>query len=73
MVSGGHQFDGRELGPIKDEEITNAVKEFQTNNIENFVICGVFSSIKPEHEIKVSDLNFFCFGNFILLFLLFLL
>jgi N-methylhydantoinase A/oxoprolinase/acetone carboxylase beta subunit len=50
MVSGGHEFDGREISPLIDVEVRAAARDMRSKGVESVAVCGVFSPINPEHE-----------------------
>ena len=55
MVHGGHEFDGREISPMDEEEVCNAVLKMQDEGVEAVAVSGVFSPIDPTHEERAAD------------------
>jgi len=54
IVSGGHEYDGREIWEF-DEDSTRAVaQEFKKIGVESVAIASVFSPVNPSHEEKAS-------------------
>ncbi len=49
FVEGGHQFDGREILPLNEEEIQAACKELK-GKVQAVAIISVFSPVSAEHE-----------------------
>lgn len=49
IVKGGYEFDGREIAPIDEEEIREAVRKMK-GKVEAIAISCVFSHIRSEHE-----------------------
>ena len=45
IVDGGLQVDGSEIGPICREQILQACDQFQHDNVQDIVVCGVYSPI----------------------------
>ena len=61
LISGGMEYDTKEISAIDEDEIKQCVASSLTQNpqVINFVICGVFSPCSdPEHnqEIKVATI-----------------
>lgn len=56
IVSGGHEYDGREISPIHEEEIAKVAQEFKDKGVESIAISSVFSLINNEHEIKAAEI-----------------
>ena len=54
MVHGGHEFDGREISPIDDQEIRKAVLQMQAQGVQAVAVSGVFSPIDPTHEERAA-------------------
>ena len=50
MVPGGHEFDGREISPLGEEDIRKAAREMHSKGVQSVAVCGVFSPVNPEHE-----------------------
>ena len=45
IIDGGLQVDGSEIGPISWEQILQACEQFQHDNVQDVVVCGVYSPI----------------------------
>ena len=56
MVHGGHEFDGREISPLDEEETRNTVKELREKGVKAVALCGVFSPVDPAHEELVANI-----------------
>ncbi|MFB6299291.1 MAG: hydantoinase/oxoprolinase N-terminal domain-containing protein [Halobacteriales archaeon] len=54
IVSGGHEFDGRELAALDE----TAVREFleSAGDIDGVAITSVFSPVREEHERRVAEI-----------------
>ena len=50
IVSGGFEFDGREIAPVAAAEIQAAAESFAANKIRHVAISGVFSLINDAQE-----------------------
>ena len=55
MVSGGHEFDGREISPLDFGELKRVVSDIRQEGIESVAVTGVFSPVDPIHEQQVGD------------------
>ena len=56
IISGGHEFDGRELTPLDEEELRVAVKELKEKKVESVAISSVFSPVNNEHELRAAEI-----------------
>ncbi|PZC50514.1 MAG: N-methylhydantoinase A/oxoprolinase/acetone carboxylase, beta subunit [Chloroflexi bacterium] len=50
LVHGGHEFDGREISPLDEEEIRKAAKDMRNNGVRGVAVSGVFSPVDTSHE-----------------------
>ena len=55
VIGGGYEFDGRELMPL-DLEAAEAFFRSMIGKAESIAIVGVFSSIRPDQEIRCGEL-----------------
>jgi N-methylhydantoinase A/oxoprolinase/acetone carboxylase beta subunit len=56
IVSGGHEYDGREIWEF-DEGSTRAVaQEFKKIGVESVAVSAVFSPVNPSHEEKAAKI-----------------
>ena len=56
VVSGGHEFDGREIWQFDERSTTEAAERFQSEGVKAVAICSVFSPVNAAHEKKAGDL-----------------
>lgn len=56
LASGGFEFDGRELAPLRPAEIRGFATEFAAMGIRNIAISGVFSAIDDAQELAAAAL-----------------
>jgi len=54
ILDGGHEFDGRELNAIDDEEIREQVRTF--DHVDAFAVTSVFSPVREDHEEQVTEI-----------------
>lgn len=54
MVSGGHEFDGREISPLDREEVRNTVRDLRDQGVRAVALSGVFSLVNPAHETEAA-------------------
>ncbi|MGB4043686.1 MAG: hydantoinase/oxoprolinase family protein [Thermacetogeniaceae bacterium] len=55
LVEGGHEFDGREISPLNEEEIKKIAQELK-GNVDSIAIISVFSPINAEHEKRAGEI-----------------
>lgn len=54
IVDGGHEFDGRELNQIDEEQIREQVREF--SHVDAFAVSSVFSPVRDDHEQRAAEI-----------------
>lgn len=55
LVSGGHEFDGREIAAFDPEEVRTAARAFK-GKVEAVAITAVFSPISADHEKRAAEI-----------------
>lgn len=55
IAKGGHEFDGREITPIDEEEIRQICHEIK-GKVDSIAIVSVFSPISKTHEERVCEI-----------------
>ncbi|MDK2800074.1 MAG: hypothetical protein PWQ70_1693 [Clostridiales bacterium] len=55
LVYGGHEFDGREIAPIDENEIRTVAKSLK-GKVDSIAITSIFSFVSPEHENRVAQI-----------------
>jgi N-methylhydantoinase A/oxoprolinase/acetone carboxylase beta subunit len=55
-VSGGIDHRGREISPVKAEEIRAVSKRLQNNGIEHVGVVSKFSVKNPAHELNIAEI-----------------
>jgi len=55
MITGGHEFDGREIFPLDEEEIRRACEDM-AGRVEAVAITSVFSPVSSAHEERAAEL-----------------
>ncbi|XP_067652722.1 uncharacterized protein [Haliotis asinina] len=50
LLNGGYRFDGKEIDPVDEKQITDALYQIKVNNIRNIVVSGIFSPVKSDQE-----------------------
>jgi len=55
LLHGGHEFDGREISPLDDEEIAVAFADVVARGCTSVAIAAVFAPASPAHELAVGD------------------
>lgn len=56
IVSGGHEFDGREIWQFDEDATAEAAGRFQSEGVEAVAICSVFSPVNAAHEKRAEAL-----------------
>ncbi|XP_071082483.1 uncharacterized protein [Haliotis cracherodii] len=56
LVDGGYRFDGREIDPVDEKQITDTLCQIKEKNIRNIVVSGIFSPVKTDQEDAVLQL-----------------
>lgn len=54
ILDGGHEFDGRELNDLDEEQVRERVREFA--GVDAFAVTSVFSPVRDEHEERVAEI-----------------
>jgi len=54
ILDGGHEFDGRELNDLDEDEIREQVREF--DDVDAFAVTSVFSPVRDDHEARVAEI-----------------
>ena len=55
FVAGGHEFDGREIFPLNEEELCAAFESLH-GSVDAVAIVSVFSPVNPSHEKRAAEL-----------------
>jgi len=61
MLRGGHEFDGREIAPLDEKGLMEAIGEIRARGLRSVAISSVFSPVSATME---SVLPKFCVRNF---------
>lgn len=56
MLHGGHEFDGRPISELDEENLTRTVEQLRDADIEALAISSVFSPVNPSFEEKTATL-----------------
>jgi len=56
MASGGHEFDGREISGLDEDELTRIAEEIRAKGLASVAICSVFSPVKDEMERRAHEI-----------------
>lgn len=54
ILDGGHEFDGRKLNDLDEQQVRDQIREF--SNVDAFAVTSVFSPVRDEHEERVAEL-----------------
>jgi N-methylhydantoinase A/oxoprolinase/acetone carboxylase beta subunit len=56
IVKGGHEYDGREISPMDEEEVKAAAIDMKVKGVESVAICSVFSPVDSSHERRAAKI-----------------
>jgi N-methylhydantoinase A/oxoprolinase/acetone carboxylase beta subunit len=56
LCHGGHEFDGRQIAPLDEDEVRRAAEEVAKAGIETVAISSVFSPVNAEMETRAGDI-----------------
>jgi N-methylhydantoinase A/oxoprolinase/acetone carboxylase beta subunit len=56
LCHGGHEFDGREISPLDEDEISRAASDIAAQGIRSVAITSVFSPVNAEFEQRAADI-----------------
>ncbi|NLV03251.1 hydantoinase/oxoprolinase N-terminal domain-containing protein [Haloferax volcanii] len=54
ILDGGHEFDGRLLNDLDEEQVRAQIREF--SDVDAFAVTSVFSPVRDDHETRVAEL-----------------
>ena len=55
-IKGGFEYDGKEISPLDTNKLINVAKELKKKKIKSIAISGIFSPVKPDHEIEAANI-----------------
>lgn len=53
---GGHEFDGREISALREDELRSIAADIRAKGIDAIAITSVFSPLKPEFETAAREI-----------------
>lgn len=56
LVHGGHEFDGREISALREDEIRDVARIVREEGFESVAVTSVFSPVSDAHEQRVAAL-----------------
>lgn len=56
LLSGGHEFDGREISSFNPEEVIAAARQIRAQGIQTAVVSSPFSPVKDEMELRTLEI-----------------
>lgn len=56
MIHGGHEFDGREISPLNEDELRAAANDLRQKGIKAAAITSVFSPVNSEMEMRAAEI-----------------
>ncbi len=56
LCHGGHEFDGREISPLDEDEIRRAIADMAARDVSSVAITSIFSPVNAELELRVAQI-----------------
>ncbi len=56
IVQGGHEYDGREIMPLDEKGVAEAVEELRSKGVRSLALAGVFSPVNANHEARAAEI-----------------
>lgn len=56
VVQGGHEYDGREILPLDEAELRQALEDLRGRGVRSLAVSGCFSPVNSEHEARAAEL-----------------
>jgi N-methylhydantoinase A/oxoprolinase/acetone carboxylase beta subunit len=56
MAHGGHEFDGREISPLDEQELLKIAEDIRAKGVHAVAISSVFSPVNTECETRARDI-----------------
>ncbi|MGC8961709.1 MAG: hydantoinase/oxoprolinase N-terminal domain-containing protein, partial [Candidatus Bathyarchaeia archaeon] len=56
IARGGHEYDGREINPLDEDEVRRIGEEMKRLRVEAVAVCSVFSPVCPDHEVRAAEI-----------------
>jgi N-methylhydantoinase A/oxoprolinase/acetone carboxylase beta subunit len=55
IIRGGHEFDGREIARLDEEELVRIAEELK-GKVNSIAVTSVFSPVSKEHELRAAEI-----------------
>lgn len=55
LIAGGHEFDGRQIGALDEDELRKIAAEIK-GKVESIAIISVFSPVNNQHELRAQEI-----------------
>src|SRR5689334_14050531 len=55
LVHGGHEFDGREISPLDEDELRQVAADIRTKGLRSIAISSVFAPVNAEMEERAAE------------------
>ncbi len=56
IITGGHEYDGREIAPLDEKELREAARKMREQKAETIAVCSVFSPVSTDHEKRAAEI-----------------
>lgn len=56
MVGGGHEYDGRLLGPLDEAELVKVAHDMKRRGLTQAAVVGVFAPVNPSAELRAAEI-----------------
>ncbi|HEX4357604.1 MAG TPA: hydantoinase/oxoprolinase family protein [Pseudonocardia sp.] len=56
MAHGGHEFDGRQISPLDEDELRRHAADMAANGVRSVAVSSVFSPVNAEFELRAAEI-----------------
>ncbi|WP_101789625.1 hydantoinase/oxoprolinase N-terminal domain-containing protein [Nonomuraea indica] len=56
LCSGGHEFDGREISPLNEDELRRVAGDLAAKGVSSAAITSIFSPVNAEMELRAAEI-----------------
>src|SRR5712691_10329758 len=56
LVHGGHEFDGREIAPLGQQELADVAADIRRKGLRSVAITSVFSPVNSDREVRAAEI-----------------
>ena len=56
LAHGGHEFDGRQISPLDEDELRRHAADMAANGVRSVAVSSVFSPVNAEFELRAAEI-----------------